>query len=273
MKVVCILENQLLHGNKLILKIIALLYTTKAHDISLCPKGNEVEMILYERNNRTKTFIPLADYIQMSMIIKLACRLNIIDHIPQSTKISFSINTDKYYIRISFHPINNGERCTFRLLRNDVFENSEIVQKILISKGLILIAGKTCSGKTTLLYSCISNFDGNCITLEDPVEYELRNASQTDVSKIGYTDGIKSALRQSPDLICIGEIRDDDSASAAIRATLTGHTVIATVHAISYNHVKIRLEELNAKYLQECVSKIVFCDNFQYKIYDYHDLI
>ncbi len=264
-KILCIIENKLLYSNKLLLKIISILYTSKAADIILIPNINHINFVIYNYYNNIHLKVNKDEYLKMIMIIKLACRLNIIDIIPQTTSIPFIAQNIKYFLRVSIHPTNTGERCAFRFLRDDVFLSNHIVSQILDQKGLVIIAGRTCSGKTTLLYSCITKFKGNCITLEDPVEYAISSVSQTDVSNIGYDEGIKSALRQNPDLICIGEIRDEISASAVIRATLTGHNVITTLHAISADHVYTRLSDLKAKYINECISAIVYCNNFQYQ--------
>lgn len=117
-------------------------------------------------------------------------------------------------------------------------------------EGLILVCGPTGSGKTTTLYSILAHLDSeavNIMTLEDPVEYPLPRLRQTSLSealKLDYAAGIRSLLRQDPDILLVGEIRDADTASMALRAALTGHQVFATVHSNSALRALPRLLEL-----------------------------
>ena len=127
-----------------------------------------------------------------------------------------------------------------------------------MEKGLTLIGGRTCSGKTTLMYSYLNVFKGHSISLEDPVEYFFPHVLQTNVSDMGYEQGIKSALRQNPDLICIGEIRDKESAKAAVQASLTGHKVIATIHISSPEEVFFRMKDLESKFFDQVFSNLIF---------------
>ena len=167
---------------------------------------------------------------------------------PQDGKISLKAENRSFDIRVSTFPTVHGENIVMRLLDKaaavyglaDLGLSKEVLQSFseLIRRpnGIILVTGPTGSGKTTTLYaalSTINSLDKNIITIEDPVEYELPLIRQTQVNpKIGVTfaEGLKAILRQDPDIIMVGEIRDRETADIAIRASLTGHLVFSTLH-------------------------------------------
>ena len=168
--------------------------------------------------------------------------------LPQDGKISLKISNKNYDVRVSTLPNAYGERAVLRILnKNDNFLSIEQIGmnlndlstfKKLIQRpnGLILVTGPTGSGKTTTLYSAINelnNNSNNILTVEDPVEYDLPGIGQTQINtKIDMTfaNALRSMLRQDPDIIMIGEIRDNETAQIAIQAALTGHLVFATLH-------------------------------------------
>lgn len=167
---------------------------------------------------------------------------------PQDGKISVKLENKDLDIRVSTFPTVHGENVVMRLLdRSSILlglkdlgfsrENLDIFAKMILQpNGIILVTGPTGSGKTTTLYSAlstISSMEKNIITIEDPVEYELPLIRQTQVNPkadITFANGLRSILRQDPDVIMVGEIRDKETAEVAIQASLTGHLVFSTLH-------------------------------------------
>ena len=167
---------------------------------------------------------------------------------PQDGRFSAKIDGRKIDFRVSTFPTYFGEKIVMRILDqqkgvkpledlglSDV--NLELVRKAIKKPyGLILISGPTGSGKTTTLYSMLNQFDrekSNVLSLEDPIEYNIEGVNQSQVrADIGYTfaNGLRTTLRQDPDIIMVGEIRDSETAQLAIQAALTGHLVLATIH-------------------------------------------
>lgn len=177
-------------------------------------------------------------------------KLNI-THIPQDGKYRLVTDDDKIDVRVSTLPVQYGENMVCRILDSGrkipsvddlgfMWTAKRQVEKAIKKKnGTILVTGPTGSGKTTTLYSILSNLntpDKKIITLEDPIEYELAGIVQSEVNeKSGYTygSGLKALMRQDPDVIMIGEIRDLDSATIAMQAAMTGHLVLSTLHTKS----------------------------------------
>ncbi|WP_340696025.1 GspE/PulE family protein [Hydrogenobacter thermophilus] len=181
--------------------------------------------------------------------IKILSRLNIAEkRLPQDGKFSYSLNGQDYDIRVSTVPSVHGEGAVLRILkRGEInlslhtlgFKERDVNTLLSFIKkpyGMILVTGPTGSGKTTTLYACmkeINTGEKKIITVEDPVEYNLRGVVQIQVMpKIGLTfaNALRNILRQDPDVIMIGEIRDLETASIAVQASLTGHLVLATLH-------------------------------------------
>lgn len=167
---------------------------------------------------------------------------------PQDGRFSASFDGNRIDFRVSILPTNHGEKVVMRILDNNrgvhTLEDTgmsehhlEVVRRMVNEPfGIILISGPTGSGKSTSLYSMLGEVDKvskNVLSLEDPVEYDIDGVSQSQVRpEIGYTfaDGLRSALRQDPDVILVGEIRDKETAQLAIQAALTGHLVLSTIH-------------------------------------------
>lgn len=167
---------------------------------------------------------------------------------PQDGRFSATFDGRKIDFRVSTLPTSFGEKIVMRILDNErgittledagiSGHNLEIIRRALQEPyGIILISGPTGSGKSTTLYAMMSEVDRlskNVISLEDPVEYNIENVSQSQVRpEIGYTfaSGLRSILRQDPDIIMVGEIRDKETAQLAIQAALTGHLVLSTIH-------------------------------------------
>ena len=171
--------------------------------------------------------------------------------LPQDGRFKVETEADRVSFRVSIMPTFFGEKTVMRLLREtgegftlDVLglhgENMERIHKALTqTTGIILISGPTGSGKTTTLYTMLDILnkpDVNISTIEDPIEYQMKRVNQTQVApQIGFTfaNGLRSLVRQDPDIIMVGEIRDGETASLAINAALTGHLVLSTIHTNS----------------------------------------
>ncbi|PRR81450.1 GspE/PulE family protein [Clostridium vincentii] len=181
--------------------------------------------------------------------IKILAGLNIAERrIPQDGKIVTSVGQDEVDLRISILPVVNGEKIVIRILDRKSYkvgkeklglssENLKKIENIIKNpNGIVLVTGPTGSGKSTTLYTLLSELNRenvNIITIEDPVEYTLNGINQVNVNvKAGMTfaSGLRSILRQDPDVVMIGEIRDDETAQIAIKAAITGHLVLSTLH-------------------------------------------
>jgi type IV pilus assembly protein PilB len=188
-------------------------------------------------------------YNQLITRIKILGKMDIAEkRLPQDGRVDINIDDNVVDLRISTIPTVLGEKLVIRILdrRNFLKDKIELgftkydlslLDKIIKKpNGIILVTGPTGSGKTTTLYSILkdlSSLDKNIVTIEDPVEYKLKGINQIQVNpKIGLTfaGGLRSILRQDPDIIMIGEIRDAETAKIAIRAAITGHLVISTIH-------------------------------------------
>ncbi len=198
--------------------------------------------------------------------IKIMAGLDIAERrLPQDGKIRVRFGEREVDIRVSSVPCAHGERIVMRLLdrksellsleQMGMLEDTLVTFDALIRRpnGILLVTGPTGSGKTTTLYGAIMRIispNVNIITLEDPVEYELEGASQIPVKpRIGFTfaSGLRSILRQDPDVILLGEIRDDETASMAIQASLTGHLVFSTLHTNDSASAAVRLVDMNVE--------------------------
>jgi general secretion pathway protein E len=190
-------------------------------------------------------------HLQASIIarIKIMAGLNIAEkRLPQDGRFGIRTAGKDVDLRVSVLPTSHGERVVLRLLEkeNRLLNLSEmgfsgerlsaIHQLIQLAHGIILVTGPTGSGKTTTLYAALSHInspDKNIITVEDPVEYQLLGIGQMQVNpkiNLSFAAGLRSILRQDPDVIMIGEIRDRETAEIAIHASLTGHLVFSTLH-------------------------------------------
>ena len=188
----------------------------------------------------------------MAVRIKVMSGMNIAEtRAPQDGRISLNISGRSVDFRVAAQPTIHGENIVLRILDRqkgivpldglglDDAQLAQVQRMVARPEGIILLTGPTGSGKTTTLYSILShiNQEGvNIMTLEDPVEYPLAMVRQTSVaetSKLDFANGIRSMMRQDPDVILVGEIRDEDTADMAFRAAMTGHQVYSTLHTNS----------------------------------------
>ncbi|AKA39373.1 type II secretion system ATPase GspE [Yersinia ruckeri] len=198
--------------------------------------------------------------------IKVMAKLDIAEkRLPQDGRISLRIAGRAIDIRVSTLPSNHGERVVMRLLdKNNVRldlshsgmteDKRELFGQILAQPhGIILVTGPTGSGKSTTLYAAlqqINNQSLNIMTVEDPIEYDLDNIGQTQVNpkvEMTFARGLRAILRQDPDVVMIGEIRDTETAQIAVQASLTGHLVLSTLHTNSASGAIGRLRDMGVE--------------------------
>ncbi|MEO5352570.1 MAG: GspE/PulE family protein [Magnetococcus sp. XQGC-1] len=219
------------------------------------------------------------DYLSGLVVrIKILSNMNIAEtRAPQDGRFSISISRRTIDFRVASQPTTHGENMVLRVLdRNKGFlpleqlglsdKTIKVLHGMLARpEGIILVTGPTGSGKTTTLYSML-NFlnteEVNIMTLEDPVEYPMPMVRQTAVNptaNLGFSEGIRSMLRQDPDIILVGEIRDQDTAQMALRAAMTGHKVFSTLHTNSALGAFPRLLDIgvNAEILSGNISGIL----------------
>ena len=222
----------------------------RASDIHIEPYEKEVE-VRYRIDGVLYPVLTPPKSIQEALAsrVKIMAGLDIAEkRLPQDGKIRLLVAGKDVYVRVSVIPTSYGERIVLRILdrKSDIitldmlgltsYQVTVLEGLLTRSSGIILVTGPTGSGKTTTLYSAINSINStarNIITVEDPVEYQLKGIGQVHVNpKIGLTfaHGLRSILRQDPDVIMVGEIRDRETAEIAIQASLTGHLVLSTLH-------------------------------------------
>ena len=245
-------------------QIMAMAIRLGASDIHVEPLASEVRVRMRVDGTLRKVMVlPKSGQAPLTSRIKIIANIDIAQRrVPQDGRARISLDGVSRNIRVSTLPTLHGEKVVIRLL-TDIGELpalsalgippeglSIIHEALRSSQGLVLITGPTGSGKTTTLYSAIHEIvtgERNLITLEEPVEIELPGVSQVQIDeKVGMTfaAGLRSVLRQDPDIIMVGEIRDKVTADLAIRAALTGHLVLATVHTIDAPSAVIRLVDM-----------------------------
>ena len=196
--------------------------------------------------------IPLQEYPVIVNKLKIKAGLDISEkRLPQDGRITIKTNTNEFDIRVSSLPTLHGEKIVLRILSKDAnhiqleelgFTKEELkTYKETVKKpnGIILISGPTGSGKTTTLYATLKLLNDdqtNILTIEDPIEYTLEGVNQVQLKEnigLDFASTLRTFLRQDPDVIMVGEIRDAKTANMAIRAALTGHLVLSTIHTNS----------------------------------------
>ena len=226
----------------------------KTTDVQISFLTNEV-IVRYRIDGKMLNFrrVDPRAFEPLSARIKYISRLSFNEtRVPQDGRFSHEYGGDIYDVRVSTIPTNKGENISMRLLYNkelntDLAElniNDRVLEKyrkvIKSREGLVLLTGPTGSGKTTTLYTTIGElllmYGGtkNIMTIEDPIEYAIDGIVQSQVNRIReyhFADGLRALLRQNPDIILVGEIRDKETAETATRASNTGHLVFSTLHA------------------------------------------
>lgn len=234
-------------------KVLEYAMLEQASDIHVEPLSDAVLVrFRIDGDLQDKIELPLNFKDALIARIKILSNLKIDEHrVPQDGRLVFMIDEIEESARVSVIPTLYGEKVVLRLLSDEAQnltlqdigltkKNHELVLRAIRKPyGMILVVGPTGSGKTTSLYAVLNILnteDVNISTIEDPIEYGVRRVNQTQVNTgAGYTfaSGLRSLLRQDPDIIMIGEIRDGDTAQIAVRAALTGHLVLSTLHTNS----------------------------------------
>jgi type IV pilus assembly protein PilB len=235
---------------KIVSTILRYAVDGKASDIHIEPQPNGVRVrYRVDGDLHTSVVLPLATHRALVARVKVLASIRLDEmRKPQDGRFSASIDNRQIDFRVSTFPSYNGEKVVIRILdREQGFikldqiglsaRNLELIQKaVKAPHGLVLISGPTGSGKSTTLYSMLTEVDRehkNVLSLEDPIEYYVDGVIQSQVHpEIGYTfaNGLRTTLRQDPDVIMVGEIRDGETAKLAIQAALTGHLVLSTIH-------------------------------------------
>jgi len=235
---------------KLVNKILFQAVQSRASDIHIEPYENEVKIRFRIDGVLHNTLaLPKRQVSSLSSRLKIMANLNIAEHrLPQDGQSRVRIGAELVDIRVSVIPTAGGERVVLRLLDKGrgelgledigfgVQALNTFRKLITLSHGIILITGPTGSGKTTTLYGALNELNGeerNILTVEDPIEYQLAGIGQMQVRpkiKLTFANCLRHILRQDPDIIMIGEIRDCETAEIAIQAALTGHLVLSTLH-------------------------------------------
>jgi type IV pilus assembly protein PilB len=249
-------------------KIVAtiLRYATEggASDVHIEPIGNQVR-VRFRVDGELYTSLSLPSSVLSAVVarIKILSQMKLDEkRKPQDGRFSAHINDRKIDYRVSTFPTYYGEKIVLRILDPEkgvigldeiglTDRNQKTIRDAINEPyGMILISGPTGSGKTTTLYSMLRQLDTkskNVLSLEDPVEYNLDGVNQSQVQpEIGYTfaNGLRTTLRQDPDVIMVGEIRDEETARLAVRAALTGHLVFSTIHTNDATGVIPRLVDM-----------------------------
>lgn len=235
---------------KLVDRVVASGIDARASDIHLEPEENGIAVRhRIDGLLRSVTLLPKAVGIPLVSRIKIMAKLDIADRLrPQGGHASVGIGGARVDLRVSTLPASHGEKVVIRILDQraaiqsleslglDDFDAPRMQRLLEIREGLVLVTGPTGSGKTTTLYAALRQIQRkglNVITVEDPVEYRIPGIVQVQINdKAGLTfaSALRSILRQDPDVVLIGEIRDRETAGIAIQASLTGHLVFATLH-------------------------------------------
>lgn len=242
--------------------------TQRASDVLIDPKSNAVYTVRFRIDGFLQT-ISQIDGERCSAVvnsIKAISNMDIAEkRRPQDGSFMAKIPQGSVFFRVASAGVLGGEKLSIRVLnqsthrlRLDEIGLSEktyevVTETVRQSSGMVIVCGPTGSGKTTSLYAMLDTIDfftRNVVTIEDPIEYVLDNASQIEVNvkaNITFANTLRSMLRQDPDVICVGEIRDSETAKMALQASQTGHLVLATLHSSSNMATLVRLIELGIR--------------------------
>ena len=238
-----------------------------ASDIHFEPQDGWVD-VRYRINGSLILIIKIKneEYIKILSKIKLMSDMDIAEkRKPQDGKAIIEYKNKRYDLRVSIIPVINGEKIVIRVLYMDnsaytfeslgfTDEKIETLKKIIsVKNGIVIVCGPTGSGKSSTLYTILKELDSrtlNITTLEDPIEIQMPNINQMNLNRklgITFASGLRSILRQDPDVIMIGEIRDEETAQISVSSSITGHKVYSTIHCKSPKEVFMRLENMGVK--------------------------
>lgn len=225
-------------------------------------------------------------YDEILSRIKIMASLDITKKLlPQDGKINYKIKKHEYDLRVSTIPTVLGEKIVIRILDKLNLQSSmnilnynevekALIETILREKsGMILVTGPTGSGKTTTMYTFLNELNdeaNNIVTIEDPVEYTINGVNQIQVNQLAglsFSEALRSILRQDPNIMMIGEIRDEETAHIAMRAALSGHLVISTLHTTtSFSAISRLLDMGIPRYLVSSALRVVICQRLVKKL-------
>lgn len=247
--------DQLIKGSevpmsKIVDLLISYAYQDKASDVHIEPEAKDslirfrIDGILHD-----VLFLPKSLHDQIITRIKILSRLRTDEHLsPQDGKMRINLEEEEIDVRVSILPVTEGEKAVLRLLSSkfrrfsliDLGMNEKDLKKVTTAYakpyGMILSTGPTGSGKTTTIYAILkilNTREKNITTIEDPAEYRIKGVNQINVNtktNLTFANGLRSILRQDPNIIFVGEIRDSETAGIAVNASLTGHLVLSTLH-------------------------------------------
>ena len=249
---------------RLVDHIIAEAISTRASDIHIEPEEGGVA-VRYRIDGvlRDTMMLPRPAGLPLVSRIKIMATMDIADRLrPQDGRARVSVNGSRVDLRVSTLPASYGEKVVIRILdsRATVLsldglgllseESKRLSDLVSLREGIVLVTGPTGSGKTTTLYSALRQIQQravNIVTVEDPVEYKLGGIVQVQVNEkagLNFANALRSILRQDPDVILVGEIRDTETAGIAVQASLTGHLVLSTLHTIDASSSIARLVDI-----------------------------
>ena len=239
----------------------------KASDIHLEPMEKEFR-VRYRIDGALRKMDSPPKRLQGAMIsrFKIMSKMKISEkRIPQDGRIQVKVNGRDLDLRVNSVPTNHGESIVMRILDKSNLalglpqlgflsdDQNKFERLIHLSDGVVLVTGPTGSGKTTTLYACLGQIntpDKKIITVEDPVEYQMSGINQVQVNRdvgLDFSAALRSILRQAPNIVMIGEIRDDETADIAMEAALTGHLVFSTLHTNDAPSAVTRLTDMGVK--------------------------
>ncbi|SCG83287.1 General secretion pathway protein E Type II traffic warden ATPase [Proteiniborus sp. DW1] len=249
---------------KLVNSIVVQAIKVKASDIHIEPFENSVR-VRYRIDGDLQEIMKFSIKSHMAIVtrVKIMGKMDIAERrIPQDGRVETELEGKEIDMRISTLPTVHGEKIAIRLLDRNGFSflkedlgfedrDLKIFNKIIKQPyGIVLVTGPTGSGKSTTLYTILKDLNDeekNIVTIEDPVEYKLEGINQVQInnkSGLTFANGLRSILRQDPDIIMIGEIRDSETAKIAIRASITGHLVLSTLHTNDTASTIVRLIDM-----------------------------
>ena len=254
--------------NDLLNKIIEDAVEARASDIHIDPTKTEL-LIRYRVDGTLHTAEKLSKKISEELVsrIKVLAQMNITERrYPQDGHFEYQYDDTVLNIRVSTYPAVSGEAVAMRLLNSETMlmplktmgmteDQFEVMQELIKSPyGMILVTGPTGSGKSTLLYSVLNTYNrvsNNMITIEDPVELRMEGMRQLQVNEtldLTFANAMRAVLRQDPDILMIGEIRDDPTAEMAFQAALTGRLVYSTFHTYDLPSLVTRFHEMGVPF-------------------------
>lgn len=277
-------------ASKIVDTIILFAFQNNASDIHIEPHKDFV-VVRYRVDGLLSTIVelPLAVTDLITTRIKVLAKLRTDEHrAAQDGRFKIELENNEITLRVSIVPVYDGEKIVMRILSSSSQglsleslgysqHNLEVIHNAMLKTyGILLVTGPTGSGKTTTLYTILKMLNSpevNLSTIEDPIEYRLEGVNQIQVNaktNLTFANGLRSLLRQDPDVVMIGEIRDEETAGIAINAALTGHLVLATLHTNDAASTLPRMMEMGvASFLLAATAKMVVAQRLVRRICDH----